>query len=386
MLCLAVDPARCLDGASERPARSTGSSPRSAGGANPMSVAYKTVTWNRNKILYDAVLVAAVTIYLFIFFMIAPLLQPVTRPYDDSTLAMDAYGSCAFLMLTVILCVGPLARLEPRFLPVLYNRRHFGVMTCVVALFHAKSVLFWYFNFSPVPIPNALLVANTSYGQILGFPFEIFGVLALIVLMVLAATSHDFWLNFLTPPTWKAIHMTVYFAYALIVVHISLGVLQTLTNPAFAIVMFASVTSVAALHGLALRKEQKREQEYAPSIAGETWVVAGLLNDLAESCGMVVNFASGERAAIFRHAGKLSATSNVCAHQNGPLGEGCIVDGLITCPWHGFQYDPANGCAPPPFTEKIETYRLKLQGRQILIDPRPNPAGTYVEPLIFPES
>jgi nitrite reductase/ring-hydroxylating ferredoxin subunit/DMSO/TMAO reductase YedYZ heme-binding membrane subunit len=351
-----------------------------------MSVAYKTVTWNRNKIFYDAVLLAAVATYLFVFLMVAPQFQPVTRPYDDNTLAMDAYGSCAFLMLTIILCIGPLARLDPRFLPILYNRRHFGVMTCIVALFHAKSVLFWYFNFSPVPMPNALLAANSSYGQVLGFPFEIFGVLALVALMVLAATSHDFWLNFLTPATWKAIHMSIYFAYALIVAHISLGVLQTLTNPAFAIVVFACVTSVAGLHGLALAKARTTEQEAAPAITEQPWVIAGALNDLAESCGMVVNFASGERAAIFRHAGKLSATSNVCAHQNGPLGEGRIVGGLITCPWHGFQYDPANGCAPAPFTEKIETYRLKLQGRQILIDPRPNPAGTYVEPLILPES
>jgi nitrite reductase/ring-hydroxylating ferredoxin subunit len=204
--------------------------------------------------------------------------------------------------------------------------------------------------------------------------------------MVLAATSHDFWLSFLTPPTWKAIHMSVYLAYALIIAHISLGVLQTLTNPAFAIVVFTSVTAVAGSHALALSTEQAKEHQQAPAFATEPWVLAGSLNDIAESCGMVVNFASGERAAIFRYKGKLSATSNICAHQNGPLGEGRIVGGLITCPWHGFQYDPATGCAPPPFTEKIGTYQLKLQGRQILIDPRPNPAGTPVEPLILPES
>jgi DMSO/TMAO reductase YedYZ heme-binding membrane subunit/nitrite reductase/ring-hydroxylating ferredoxin subunit len=351
-----------------------------------MSVTYRTVTWNRNKIIYDGVLAAAVGLYLFVFLMVAPQLQSVTRPYDDNTLAIDAYGSCAFLMLTIILCIGPLARLDQRFLPILYNRRHFGVMTCVIALLHAKSVLFWYFNFSPVPIANAVLVANTSYRQMLGFPFEIFGILALIALMVLAATSHDFWLSFLTPATWKAIHMSVYFAYTMIVAHIALGVLQTLTNPAFTIVVFSSVASVGVLHGLALRKERKSEQEPARPIADQPWVIAGSLDDLADSCGMVVNFAAGERAAIFLHAGKLSATSNVCAHQNGPLGEGRIVGGLITCPWHGFQYDPANGCAPPPFTEKIQTYRLKLLGRQILIDPRANPAGTYVEPLILPEA
>jgi DMSO/TMAO reductase YedYZ heme-binding membrane subunit/nitrite reductase/ring-hydroxylating ferredoxin subunit len=351
-----------------------------------MSVAYRTVTWNRNKIFYDAVLGLAVLFYLYVFLTIAPRFQSVTRPYDDNTLAMDAYGSCAFLMLSIILCIGPLARLDPRFLPILYNRRHFGVMTCVVALLHAKSVLFWYFAFSPVPQATALLVANTSYGQILGFPFETFGIAALLVLMVLAATSHDFWLSFLTPPIWKAIHMAVYFAYACIVVHISLGALQTLTNPAFAIVTFTAVTGVCLLHGLALTKERKKDRNPVSGTDATPWVVAGCLDHLSDSCGMVVNFAAGERAAIFRHGCKLSAISNVCAHQNGPLGEGRMVDGLITCPWHGFQYDPANGCAPAPFTEKVATYRLKLDGRQILIDPSPNPAGTYVEPLTIPEA
>jgi nitrite reductase/ring-hydroxylating ferredoxin subunit/DMSO/TMAO reductase YedYZ heme-binding membrane subunit len=351
-----------------------------------MSVAYKTVTWNRNKILYDGVLAVAVILYLFVFQRLAPRFQPVTLPYDDNTLAMDAYGSCAFLMLSIILCIGPLARLDQRFLPALYNRRHFGVLTCAVALFHAISVIFWYFAFSPVPPANALLFANTSYGQVLGFPFEGFGILALLTLMVLAATSHDFWLHFLSPPIWKAIHMAVYFAYACIVSHIALGPLQTLTNPAFGIIAFSAVTSVAVLHGLALTKERRCERQTADAINEPHWVRAGSLDSLAESCGLVVNFASGERAAIFRHGGKLSAISNVCAHQNGPLGEGRVVGGLITCPWHGFQYNPADGCAPAPFTEKVATYCLKLQGRQILVDPRPNPAGTYVEPLIISEA
>ena len=58
-----------------------------------------------------------------------------------------------------------------------------------------------------------------------------------------------------------------------------------------------------------------------------------------------------------------------------------MVDGCITCPWHGYQYRLEDGCAPPPFTEKLATYRLRLDGRRVLLDPRPNPPGTRVEPL-----
>ena len=54
---------------------------------------------------------------------------------------------------------------------------------------------------------------------------------------------------------------------------------------------------------------------------------------------------NGERVAVFRHEGRLSAISNACANQNGPLGEGKIIDCMVTCPWHGFQYRVEDGCA-----------------------------------------
>jgi hypothetical protein len=47
-------------------------------------------------------------------------------------------------MLTIVLSIGPLARLDRRFLPLLYNRRHFGVLTFLVALAHASFMLATY--------------------------------------------------------------------------------------------------------------------------------------------------------------------------------------------------------------------------------------------------
>ena len=89
----------------------------------------------------------------------------------------------------------------------------------------------------------------------------------------------------------------------------------------------------------------------------------------------------GERVAVVRHGDKISALSNVCAHQNGPLGEGRVIDGCLTCPWHGHQFRPEDGCAPAPFTDKVPTYRVKLENGVIYVDPTPNPKGTYVEPV-----
>lgn len=86
---------------------------------------------------------------------------------------------------------------------------------------------------------------------------------------------------------------------------------------------------------------------------------------------------------MFRQDGALSAISNACAHQNGPLGEGRIVDCLVTCPWHGFQYNVTDGRSPAPFTEMVPTYRVRLDGALVQVDPRANPPGTYVEPVVI---
>ena len=85
--------------------------------------------------------------------------------------------------------------------------------------------------------------------------------------------------------------------------------------------------------------------------------------------------------AIFKYDGKLSAVDNACKHQNGPLSEGRIIDGCITCPWHGYQYQPHNGTSPPPFDEKVATYDVKLSGSDVWLNPDGHPEGTSVEPL-----
>jgi nitrite reductase/ring-hydroxylating ferredoxin subunit len=75
--------------------------------------------------------------------------------------------------------------------------------------------------------------------------------------------------------------------------------------------------------------------------------------------------------------------SNVCQHQNGPLGEGKIIDGCITCPWHGYQYLPGTGASPPPFTEKVATFRTQVADGQVFVHPKPLPPGTRVEPSVI---
>jgi len=343
-----------------------------------MSVKYVPVQWNRNKWIYDAVLLACVVGYAWIFLKLGAPAAGATRPVDDAVLRMRAFGSCAFLMLSLILCIGPLARLDARFLPLLYNRRHFGVLTALVALTHAVAVLDWYYAFSPTPPLQALLTANTGFGRALGFPFEFFGIFALIVLGVLAATSHDFWLGFLSPPVWKALHLLIYPAYGAVVAHVALGYFQDVDNPGFALVFGGAALVVAGLHLAAARAG-------APVAADPAdWLPVARWDAIPDGGAIIVRLSADEAAAVFRNGATLSAVSNACAHQNGPLGEGRILDGCITCPWHGFQYRPEDGRAPAPFTERIPTYRLRLDGAVVMLDRRANPPGTAVTPLALP--
>ncbi|MCY4301851.1 MAG: ferric reductase-like transmembrane domain-containing protein [Aestuariivita sp.] len=349
-----------------------------------MSVKYIPVQWNRFKSFYDLVVLAMIMGFLWVFVHLVPGVLPHDPAINPQIHNMRAFGSCAFFLLTAILLIGPLARLNSRFLPLLYNRRHLGVLTCFVALTHATLVIRWYFVFSPTDRYVALLNTNTAYTQLLGFPFEAFGIFALLCLIILATTSHDFWLKFLTPPVWKSLHYLIYPAYAAVVAHIGLGAFQDQQNPTFGLWMVLCVSAVVLLHLAAARHERMISDPSALGPSDGPWQALFPADDIDEGRAKVARISNGERVAVFRNNGRLSAIANACAHQNGPLGEGQIIDCFVTCPWHGFQYDVTNGRSPEPFTERVATYNIRLRDGVVEVNERANPPGTPVEPLDIP--
>ena len=344
-----------------------------------MSVKYVPVQWNNNKYLYDAILIVGIMAFLWVFVNLTPGILDHDRAITGQIHNARAFGACAFFMMTVILMIGPLARLDMRFLPLLYNRRHFGVLTVFVAISHAGFILNWYFIGGPFDKYEALLSANSSYSRLLGFPFEAFGIFSLLCLLILAATSHDFWMKFLTPRVWKSLHYLIYPAYASVVAHIAFGVLQDQANPVFGIIVVSAVALTIVLHLMAARAE-RNGLDPAAAATDATWETICAVDDITKGYAKVARLSNGERVAVFRNGDTLSTISNACAHQNGPLGEGKIIDCLVTCPWHGFQYDVTNGRSPAPFTETVPTYRVRVDSGQVQVDPNANPPGTFVEP------
>ena len=345
-----------------------------------MSHAYRAVLWNRQKRIYDVLLLTGVGLYIGAFIWLLPQFD---RNAELMNVRMRAFGSAAFILLHLILSTGPLCRLDRRFLPLLYNRRHMGVTMCILGLYHSRVVLDWYHNFGNQEPIVSLFVSNTQLGSLIHFPFEILGVGALVILVLMAATSHDFWLANLTAPLWKALHMGVYIAYALLVGHVVLGALQSNTRPGLTLLVVAGALWILAIHLIAGWRERGLDQPLQAQAEGG--VDVGLARDIPEGRAKIVCVA-GERIAVYRYKGRVSAISNVCQHQNGPLGEGRIIDGLVTCPWHGYQYDPACGASPPPFTEKVPTFGVQIRKGRVFINPKPNLPGTPVEPALLEET
>ena len=340
-----------------------------------MSVEYKPVLWNRQKKRYDRIMLSLVGLYLVIFVALQLAFFPQITP---ETLIIRATGTLAFLMLHVILSIGPLTRLNKHFMPLLYNRRHLGVTMFLIALIHGVFNIIQFHSLGNVDPLVSVFSSNPQYNSVVNFPFQTLGFFALLILFLMAATSHDFWLKNLDPKVWKTLHMMVYIAYTLLVLHVALGVLQIESSPGWIVVIGVGLVTIISLHVAAAFAEKKREKAQSRSKDKE-FVAVCQVDEIEEKRAKIV-MVGDENIAIFKYDGKISAVSNICRHQHGPLGEGKIVDGCITCPWHGYQYLPENGQSPPPFTERLETYDVKLEGNTVLVNPKPYPEGTERPP------
>jgi len=90
---------------------------------------------------------------------------------------------------------------------------------------------------------------------------------------------------------------------------------------------------------------------------GSVWRRVLGRDELAE--GRVQSVTCGTRTlCMTRFEGRWGALDNRCPHQGGPLGEGSIENGLLRCPWHGWDYHPTTGKAPG-FDDGVETFPVE---------------------------
>ena len=68
-----------------------------------------------------------------------------------------------------------------------------------------------------------------------------------------------------------------------------------------------------------------------------------------------------------RDSGKFSALDNRCPHQGGPLGEGSIENGMLRCPWHGWDFNPCTGMSPGGHDDGVDTFQVKEENGAIYV-------------------
>ena len=99
------------------------------------------------------------------------------------------------------------------------------------------------------------------------------------------------------------------------------------------------------------------EKERGDSVV---WLKVLEPDELAE--GRVQPVTCAHRTLCMTHyEGSYGALDNKCPHQGGPLGEGSIENGLLRCPWHGWDYDPLSGKAPGGFDDGVETFPVEVR-------------------------
>ena len=104
-------------------------------------------------------------------------------------------------------------------------------------------------------------------------------------------------------------------------------------------------------------------------------------NELADNRVMAVN-AGHKQIALSHFEGKICALDNRCPHQGGPLGEGSIENGILRCPWHGWDYHPCSGKVPG-YDDGVESYKVEDRDDGIYVGvPEEKPHETTVSDIM----
>lgn len=76
----------------------------------------------------------------------------------------------------------------------------------------------------------------------------------------------------------------------------------------------------------------------------------------------------GTAVALANVGGKFYAINNTCLHRGGPLGQGELQDRIVTCPWHGWQYDVTTGKVVQNPSVGVACYATEIRGDEVFVD------------------
>jgi nitrite reductase/ring-hydroxylating ferredoxin subunit len=82
---------------------------------------------------------------------------------------------------------------------------------------------------------------------------------------------------------------------------------------------------------------------------------------------------AGKPVALFNVAGVVYATSNLCLHRGGPLGQGVLDGAAVMCPWHAWTWDVRTGENTANPALKMARYEARIEDGHIAVRPEPLP-------------
>jgi nitrite reductase (NADH) small subunit len=78
--------------------------------------------------------------------------------------------------------------------------------------------------------------------------------------------------------------------------------------------------------------------------------------------------AEGRIIALYNVEGTLYALDGICPHQGGPLGKGCLTGAVVTCPWHGWQFDVRTGQSQVSKSVVQPRIEVRVEGNDVLVN------------------
>jgi len=96
------------------------------------------------------------------------------------------------------------------------------------------------------------------------------------------------------------------------------------------------------------------------------YVTVASVDDVPAGSSKVV-LAGGRLLALFNVDGTFYALDNTCLHRGGPVGEGDLEGTVVTCPWHGFQYDVTTGRNVFDPEVGLETFPVRVADGQVQV-------------------
>ena len=98
-----------------------------------------------------------------------------------------------------------------------------------------------------------------------------------------------------------------------------------------------------------------------------SFVKIGSLAELPPGSVMEADVA-GRTYAVCNSGGTLHALDGVCPHAGGPLGQGMLRKNIVTCPWHGWQFDVTTGRHCLTAHIQARKYAVTVQGDDVFVE------------------